>query len=67
MNGGSLDVVGTGIRAVSQVTAEARRRIEAADLVLYATDPVTARWIVAALSRVNARARAPRPSRQSRP
>ncbi len=52
MNGGSLDIVGTGIRAVAQVTAEARRCIEAADLVLYATDAVTARWI----ERLNPRA-----------
>jgi precorrin-6B methylase 1 len=52
MSGGSLDIVGTGIRAVGQVTAEARRCIEAADLVLYATDAVTARWI----ERLNPRA-----------
>jgi len=52
MSGGSLDIVGTGIRAVTQVTAEARRRIEAADLVFYATDTVTARWI----ERLNPRA-----------
>lgn len=43
--GGSLTVVGSGIRVVAQVTAEARARIEAADEVLYGTDAVTARWL----------------------
>jgi uncharacterized protein YabN with tetrapyrrole methylase and pyrophosphatase domain len=43
---GRLSVVGTGIRAISQVTLEARDRIRAADVVLYVVaDPVTERWI----------------------
>jgi len=43
---GSLDVVGCGIRAVTQLTLEARRCIEAADVVCYAvSDRVSARWL----------------------
>jgi len=43
---GSLDVVGCGIRAVTQLTLEARRCIESADLVCYAvSDRVSARWL----------------------
>lgn len=45
MNGGSLTVVGSGILVVAQVTREARLAIEQADKVLYAADPVTARWL----------------------
>ncbi len=39
-------MVGCGIRAVTQLTLEARRCIEAADLVCYAvSDRVSARWL----------------------
>lgn len=42
---GSLTIVGTGIRFVSQVTMEARQAIEEADHVLYGVDDPTAEWI----------------------
>lgn len=43
---GSLTVVGTGIRAVGQVTLEAASWIEKADRVLYhVADPVTENWL----------------------
>lgn len=42
---GSLTVVGTGIRASLQTTAEARHAIERADKVLFLLEPVGARWI----------------------
>ena len=43
---GSLTVVGTGIRCVSQITFEARTAIEQADKVLtIALDPLMARWL----------------------
>lgn len=46
MSGGSLVVVGSGILAVGQMTDEARRSIETADVVLRAvSDPVSAAWI----------------------
>jgi uncharacterized protein YabN with tetrapyrrole methylase and pyrophosphatase domain len=46
MPAGSLTVVGTGIRVISQITPEARTAIEQADRVLYvAVDPVTPRWL----------------------
>jgi uncharacterized protein YabN with tetrapyrrole methylase and pyrophosphatase domain len=39
-------VVGTGIRAVGQVTLEARHRIETAGKLLYLlADPITTRWV----------------------
>jgi hypothetical protein len=43
---GSLSVVGTGIRAVSQVTSEALARIEQADRLFYSvSDAVTTQWL----------------------
>ena len=43
---GSLTVVGTGIRCVSQITFEARAAIEQADKVLtVALDPLMSRWL----------------------
>lgn len=42
---GSLTVVGTGIRFVSQITMEARQAIHEADCVLYGVDGPTAEWI----------------------
>lgn len=43
---GSLTVIGTGIRAVGQVTREGQHALETADKVLYlVADPVTERWI----------------------
>lgn len=46
---GSLTIVGTGIRYVSQITMETRRAIEEADHVLCGVDQPTAEWI----SRIN--------------
>jgi len=46
LQGGSLVVVGTGIKAISQITIEAQSTIEHADKVLYLVpDPLTAAWI----------------------
>jgi precorrin-6B methylase 1 len=46
MKTGSLDVVGSGIRAVAQLTSEARRCIEAADVLYHAvSDRVTLHWL----------------------
>jgi precorrin-6B methylase 1 len=46
MAGGSLVVVGSGIRAVAQMTEEARRCIVGADrIVLAVSDPLSAEWI----------------------
>ncbi|SFN44893.1 Tetrapyrrole (Corrin/Porphyrin) Methylases [Nitrosospira briensis] len=46
MSKGSVTIVGTGIKAVSQITLEAARYIEQADLVLYlVADPLSAEWI----------------------
>jgi Tetrapyrrole (Corrin/Porphyrin) Methylases len=43
---GSLTVIGTGIRAVGQVTREGQHALESAEKVLYlVADPVTERWI----------------------
>lgn len=43
---GELWVVGTGIRAISQVTPEARDRLTAAEIVHYlVADPLTERWL----------------------
>jgi hypothetical protein len=43
---GSLVVVGSGIRALHQMTVEARGRIASADKVFYAVcDPITEEWI----------------------
>jgi hypothetical protein len=43
---GSLVVVGTGIKAIAQVTREAQYHLETADKLLYVlADPVTARWV----------------------
>jgi precorrin-6B methylase 1 len=43
---GSLVVVGTGIKAIAHLTAEARENIQSADKVLYlVADPVSERWI----------------------
>jgi hypothetical protein len=43
---GSLVVVGTGIKAIAQITREAQYHLEAADKLLYVlADPVTARWL----------------------
>jgi hypothetical protein len=50
-NGGSLDVVGTGIRPGLQTTPEARALIEAASRVFYLlNDPMGERWIRATRS-----------------
>lgn len=44
--GGSLVIVGSGIRALQQMTIEARGRIASAEKVFYAvSDPMTERWI----------------------
>jgi hypothetical protein len=44
--GGSLVVVGSGIRALHQMTIEARGRIASSDKVFYAVcDPLTEEWI----------------------
>lgn len=46
MKKGSLVVVGTGIRAVGQVSQEAVAHIQRADKLLYlVSDPVTSRWL----------------------
>src|SRR2546423_15604433 len=46
MPSGSLTVVGTGIQAAGQLTAEARLAVEQADEALYlVVDPTTAAWI----------------------
>jgi hypothetical protein len=43
---GSLTIIGTGIRAVGQVTREGQQALETAERVLYlVADPVTERWI----------------------
>src|SRR5262245_57517548 len=45
---GSLTVVGTGIRVISQITPEARAAIEQADKLLYlGTDGVMSAWMEA--------------------
>ena len=45
---GSLDVVGTGITAMTQVTAEALECIRTASKLVYlVTDPVTEHWLLA--------------------
>ncbi|MGQ4617407.1 SAM-dependent methyltransferase [Nocardia sp. R7R-8] len=47
MKSGSLVVVGTGIKAVAHITAEAVESIRSADIVLYGTsEPITADWIL---------------------
>lgn len=44
--GGSLTVVGTGIKAIAHMTAEGMEAIRQADKVLYGTgDPLTEEWI----------------------
>jgi hypothetical protein len=44
--GGSLTVVGSGIKAIAQLTAEAKAHVEQAEKVLYAvSDPITAGWL----------------------
>lgn len=45
MMSGSLTIVGTGIRILSQLTSGAREAIRTADKLLYAVDAVTAKWM----------------------
>lgn len=47
MPGGNLTIVGTGIRAISHITNEARVHLERADFLFYlVTDPLTESWIL---------------------
>jgi hypothetical protein len=44
--GGELTIIGTGIKAIGQVTRESQQYLEQAEKVLYlVADPVTERWI----------------------